>query len=65
MNNGFGQTVVQPPPTTVGFLYYRRDHNVGTQHDTDNSSSSVSMVPTFYEYNAFGNVTRQTLALAD
>lgn len=49
LNNGFGQTVVQPPPTTVGFLYYRRDHNVGTQHDTDNSSSSVSMVAMFYE----------------
>lgn len=70
LNNGFRQTVVQTTPTTVGFFYDRSEYNakgqlVRTQRDTGSDSSAVSMAPTLYQYDAFGNVTRQIMALSD
>lgn len=54
----------------MGGLYDRSDYNtkgqlVRTQRDTGSGSSAVSMAPTLYEYDGFGNITKQTHALAD
>lgn len=68
--NGFGQSVVQMTPTPVGFLYDRSEYNekgrlIRTQRDSGTHKAAVSMAPTLYEYDSFGNVTRQTLALVE
>lgn len=68
--NGFGQSVVQMTPTTVGFLYDRSEYNekgrlIRTQRDSGRYESAVFMAPTLYEYDSFGNVTKQTLALVE
>lgn len=68
--NGFGQSVVQMTPTTVGFLYDRSEYNekgrlIRTQRDSGTHKAAVSMAPTLYEYDSFGNVTKQTLALVE
>ncbi|WP_300811394.1 RHS repeat domain-containing protein, partial [uncultured Akkermansia sp.] len=68
--NGFGQSVVQVTPTTAGFLYDHSEYNVQgrlirTWRDTGTQEGAVAMAPTFYEYDAFGNMTRETLALAE
>lgn len=70
LSNGFGHTVVQTSPTTVGYFYDRSDYNakgqlVRTQRDTGSGSGALSMAPTLYEYDTFGNVIKQTLVLAD
>lgn len=68
--NGFGQSVVQMTPTTVGFLYDRSEYDekgrlIRTQRDSGTHEGAVSMAPTLYEYDSFGNVTRQALALVE
>lgn len=68
--NGFGQSVVQMTPTPVGFLYDRSEYNekgrlIRTQRDSGTYESAVFMAPTLYEYDSFGNVTRQALALVE
>lgn len=68
--NGFGQSVVQMTPTPVGFLYDRSEYNekgrlIRTQRDSGTYESAVFMAPTLYEYDSFGNVTKQTLALVE
>ncbi|MHA3690183.1 RHS repeat domain-containing protein [Akkermansia sp. AKK6] len=68
--NGFGQSVVQMMPTTVGFLYDRSEYNekgwlIRTQRDSGTYEGAVFMAPTLYEYDSFGNVTKQTLALVE
>lgn len=68
--NGFGQSVVRMTPTTVGFLYDRSEYDekgrlIRTQRDSGTHKAAVSMAPTLYEYDSFGNVTKQTLALVE
>ena len=68
--NGFGQSVVQVTPATAGFLYDRSEYNaqgllIRTWRDTGTQEGAVAMAPTLYEYDAFGNMTRETLALAE
>lgn len=68
--NGFGQNILQMAPTTVGFLYDRSEYDekgqlIRTQRDTGTHEDAVLMAPTLYEYDSFGNVTKQTLALAE
>lgn len=68
--NGFGQSVVQMTPTTVGFLYDRSEYDekgrlIRTQRDSGTHEGAVFMAPTLYEYDSFGNVTKQTLALVE
>ena len=68
--NGFGQSVVQVTPTTAGFLYDHSEYNaqgrlIRTWRNTGTQEGAVAMAPTLYEYDAFGNMTRETLALAE
>ena len=67
--NGFGLTVVQAEPNTLGgFIYTRSEYNVKGQmvkQYQDTGWNTTSTAPTLYEYDAFGNVVKQTLALSD
>ena len=68
--NGFGQSVLQVTPTTAGFLYDHSEYNaqgrlIRTWRDAGTQEGAVAMAPTLYEYDAFGNMTRETLALAE
>ena len=68
--NGFGQSVVQVTPATAGFLYDRSEYNaqgrlIRTWRDAGTQEGAAAMAPTLYEYDAFGNMTRETLALAE
>ncbi|WMB14224.1 RHS repeat domain-containing protein [Akkermansia muciniphila] len=68
--NGFGQSVLQVTPTTAGFLYDHSEYNaqgrlIRTWRDTGTQEGAVAMAPMLYEYDAFGNMTRETLALAE
>ena len=67
LQNGFGETVVVTSATTTGYLYDRTTYNDKgqiTQTVRDTGSGSMSMAPTLYEYDAFGNVTKETWKLA-
>ncbi|MBR5895251.1 MAG: hypothetical protein IKZ13_06900 [Akkermansia sp.] len=66
--NGFGQTTVQAQASTTGFIYTRSEYNdkgqlVKQYQDTGWNTSKTAA--TLYEYDRFGNVSKQTLALAD
>ena len=66
--NGFGQTTVQAQASTTGFIYTRSEYNdkgqlVKQYQDTGWNTSKTAA--TLYEYDSFGNVSKQTLALAD
>ena len=68
--NGFGQSVVQVTPTTAGFLYDRSEYDeqgrlIRSWRDAGAQEEAVAMAPALYEYDAFGNMTRETLALAE
>ena len=67
--NGFGQTVVQTSPATNNrFIYTRSEYNSKGQtvkQYQDTGWNTTSTAPTLYEYDAFGNVVKQTLALSD
>ena len=68
--NGFGQSVVQVTPTTAGFLYDRSEYDeqgrlIRAWRDAGAQEGVVAMAPALYEYDAFGNMTRETLALAE
>lgn len=70
LTNGFGQIVAQVTPSTSGFIYDRSEYNaegqiVRTGRDTGSGADAVSMAPTLYEYDAFGNLVKQTLACDD
>ena len=57
-------------PSTSGFIYDRSEYNaegqiVRTGRDTGSGADAVSMAPTLYEYDAFGNLVKQTLACDD
>ena len=69
LQNGFGETVVVTSATTTGYLYDRTTYNdkgqmTQTVRDTGSGAVSMSMAPTLYEYDAFGNVTKETWKLA-
>ena len=68
--NGFGQSVVHMTPSTAGFLYDRSEYDaqgrlIRAWRDAGTQEGDAAMAPTLYEYDAFGNMTRETLALAE
>ena len=67
--NGFGQTVVQAQPNTLGgFIYTRSEYNVKGQmvkQYQDTGWNTTKTAPTLYEYDAFGNMVKQTISLSD
>ena len=67
--NGFGQTVVQTSPATNNrFIYTRSEYNSKGQmvkQYQDTGWNTTSTAPTLYEYDTFGNVVKQTIALSD
>ncbi len=68
LTNGFGQTVAEAAPSTTGFIYTRSEYNAKgqlTKQYQDTGSNTTPTAATLYEYDSFGNVTKQTLALSD
>ncbi len=66
--NGFGQTTVQAQASTTGFIYSRSEFNAKGQlvkQYQDTGWNTAKTAATLYEYDSFGNVSKQTLALAD
>ncbi len=68
ITNGNGQTIVTATPNTLGgFIYTRSEYNAKgqlTKQYQDTGSGTESTAPTLYEYDAFGNMVKQTLALS-
>lgn len=77
--NGFGQTLQQVQPTTTGALLsaiseynakgqrvkqYRQTQEPATG-ENEEAPEPILMAPTLYEYDSFGSLTKQTLALAE
>ncbi|MBR1978047.1 MAG: RHS repeat protein, partial [Akkermansia sp.] len=67
LTNGFGQTMQLVQPTTSdALLVSHSEYNAKGQLVKQwQSSDNVAMAPTLYEYDSFGNVLKQTLALAE
>ncbi len=68
VTDGFDQTVVETTPSMTGSIYNRKQYNAKGQlikEQKDNGYNATKMAATLLEYDSFGNVTRQTLALAD
>ena len=66
--NGFGQTTVQAQASTTGFIYSRSEYNAKGQlvkQYQDTGWNTAKTAATLYEYDVFGNVSKQTLALAN
>ncbi|MBR5196461.1 MAG: RHS repeat protein, partial [Akkermansia sp.] len=67
--NGFGETVVQAQPNTLGgFICSRSEYNALGQLVKSWSDTGLDSEPTaatHYEYDSMGNVVKQTLALAE
>ena len=67
--NGFGETVVQAQPNTLGgFICTRSEYNAMGQLMKTWADTGLDTTPTaatLYEYDAMGNVVKQTLALAE
>ena len=66
--NGFGQTTVQAQASTTGFIYSRSEFNARGQlvkQYQDTGWNTAKTAAALYEYDCFGNVSKQTLALAD
>ena len=64
--NGFGQTTVQAQASTTGFIYTRAEFNAKGQmvkQYQDTGWNTDKTAATLYEYDSFGNVSKQTLAL--
>ncbi len=60
--------VTATPNTLGGFIYTRSEYNAKgqlTKQYQDTGSNTATTAPTLYEYDAFGNMTKQTLALSD
>jgi len=68
ITNGNGQTIVTATPNTLsGFIYTRSEYNAKgqlTKQYQDTGSNTATTAPTLYEYDSFGNITKQTLALS-
>ena len=68
VTDGFDQTVVETTPSMTGSIYNRKQYNAKGQlikEKKDNGYNATKMAATLFEYDAFGNVVRQTLALAE
>ena len=69
ITNGNGQTLVTATPNTLGgFIYTRSEYNAKgqlTKQYQDTGSNTAATAPTLYEYDSFGNMVKQTLALVD
>ena len=68
VTDGFDQTVVETTPSMTGYIYNRKQYNAKGQlikEQKDNGYNATKMAATLIEYDSFGNVSRQTLALAD
>ena len=69
ITNGFGQTIVQAEPNTLGgFIYTRREYNVKgllVKQYQDTGWNTAKTAATLYEYDSFGNKLKQVLALSD
>ncbi|MDO5465119.1 MAG: RHS repeat-associated core domain-containing protein [Akkermansia sp.] len=67
ITNGFGQTVVQAQPNSIGgFIYTRSEYNAKGQlvkQYQDTGWNTAKTAATLYEYDSFGNQVKQTLAL--
>ena len=67
--NGAGETLRTGVPNTVGgVIYTRRTYNARGQlikEQTDAGNAATTMAPTLWEYDAFGNRTKETWKLAD
>ena len=66
--NAFGQTTVEAQASTSGFIYTRSEFNAKgqmTKQYQDTGWNTEKTAPTLFEYDSFGNVSKQTLALAD
>ena len=68
-SNGFGETLVQAQPNTQGgFICTRSEYNARGQlvkSWSDTGENTEASAPTLYEYDALGNIIRETLALAE
>ena len=65
--NGFGQTTMQAQASTTGFIYTRSEFNAKGQlvkQYRDTGWNTAKTAATLYEYDSFGNICKQTLALA-
>ena len=63
IRNGFGETIRTEAPNTLGEMIYER-----RAYDARGllvRSATDTLAPTLYEYDAFGEETKRTLALAD
>ncbi len=67
--NGAGETLRTGIPNTVGgVIYTRRTYNAKGQlvkEQADAGNAATAMAPTLWEYDAFGNRTKETWKLAD
>ena len=67
--NGIGETLRTGVPNTVGgVIYTRNTYNAKgqlTKIQTDAGNAATTMAPTLWEYDAFGNRTKETWKLAD
>ncbi|MFR1658560.1 MAG: sugar-binding protein, partial [Akkermansia sp.] len=67
--NGIGETLRTGVPNTVGgVIYTRNTYNAKgqlTKTQTDAGNAATTMAPTLWEYDAFGNRTKETWKLAD
>ena len=63
IKNGFGETIRTESPDTLGGFIYTR--NTFDTLGRLTRSATDTLAPTLYEYDAFGNETKRTLALAD
>lgn len=67
--NGAGETLRTGVPNTVGgVIYTRNTYNARgqlTKTQTDAGNAATTMAPTLWEYDAFGNRTKETWKLAD
>ncbi|WP_233468605.1 RHS repeat-associated core domain-containing protein [Akkermansia muciniphila] len=67
--NGAGETLRTGVPNTVGgVIYTRRTYNAKGQlvkEQADAGNAATAMAPTLWEYDAFGNRTKETWKLAD
>lgn len=67
--NGVGETLRTGVPNTVGgVIYTRNTYNAKgqlTKTQVDAGSAATTMAPTLWEYDAFGNRTKETWKLAD
>ena len=67
--NGVGESLRTGRPNTIGeIIYTRRTYNAKGElikEQTDAGNAATTMAPTLWEYDAFGNRTKETWKLAD